>query len=141
MHQRETDVLANGEVAPDFVDVNLIVVAQPPRHVDHAGRDVEVKRGAQLPEVRPLRKRFQMVDRFACFNFDDRLKALATLERRQDEVGKQVRGAGADRDVLFGSWIDAGFETTPTLGLEEADDAVVFELFSNRSNEDRAHRT
>ena len=37
-----------------------------------------------------------------------------------------------DGDVLLHSRVDSDIETTAKLGLEEPDDAVVFELFANR---------
>lgn len=139
MNERETDLIADEMKAPDLADVDLIVLAEAPRDVDHAGRHVEVERHAQLPEMRPLRQRLEMVHRFARFDFHDRLEPMPPFERLEDQVRKYQRRATADPRVLFAPRIDPGLVPAPVLGLQQANDTVVLELLTHRPDQDWAH--
>ena len=91
--------------------------------------------------MRPLRQRFEVIDRLAGLDFDDGLQPMAALQRQQHEVGIQRRRAGADRRVLLGARVDAGLVLAAELRLQQADDAVVLELLADRPHQDRAQRT
>ncbi len=137
--ERKTYLIADGMKAPDLADVDLIVLAQPPCDIDHAGRDVEVKRHAQLPKVRPLCQRLQMIDRLPRFDLDDGLKTMPALRRLQDQVRVHDRRTAADPCVLLASGVDPGFVAASALGLQQANHTVVLELLTDRPHEDRAH--
>ena len=101
--EREPHLVADRVIAPDLGDVNLVVLAEPPRDIDHAGRHIQVERRAQLGEVRPLRQRFEVVDRLAGLHLDDGLQLMAAFLRLKHEVGIDGGRAGADGDVLLGA--------------------------------------
>ena len=140
MYKRETDLIADRVIAPDLVHVKLILFAQAPRDVDHASWHVQMKRRAQLAEVRPLRERLQMVDRLARFNLDHSLKPVSAFLRREDHVGIYRRNARPDGRVLFVSGIDAHVVLATPFRLKQADYAVVLELLAHRPHQDWAQR-
>ena len=57
MNQRKAILVADGVITPNLADVNLIVLAEAPGHVNHACRHVQVERHAQPAVVRPLGER------------------------------------------------------------------------------------
>jgi hypothetical protein len=78
--QRKAHLVADRVKAPDLGDVNLVVFAETPRHIHHSCRYIQVERDAQTGQVRPLRERFEVVDRFAGLDLDDRLQPMPALE-------------------------------------------------------------
>ena len=141
VHERETHLVADGVIAPDFGDLDLVVFCEPTGDVDHSGRHIKVKRCPQFPEMRPLSECFQMVDRFGGFDLDHCLKPLSALERRQNKVGKKRGAPRADRRVLLSSRVHARVVLAPALGVQQSDDTVVLELFADGPDQDRAHQT
>jgi hypothetical protein len=139
MHEREAHIVAHRVKAPDFVDRNLIFFAKAPGDIDHARGDVQVKGRTSSSKLGPFGERFEMIDRFACFDFDDRLQASAAIQRVEHQVGVNGRRTGANRDVLFGSRVDPGIVFTPVLCLQQPDNTIVLELFADRPHQDRAH--
>jgi len=127
-------------IAPDFPNENVAVLAQPARDIHHAGRDVQVERGAGLGEVRPLREGLQMVDRLPGLHLNNSLKTMTAFLREEDEVRIQSGGPRADRSVLLGARIHAGFEFPATLALKEGDAPVMLQLFADRPHENRTHQ-
>jgi len=109
VHQCEPHLIADRVVAPDFGDVNVVVLAQPSGDVDHPARYVEMERGADLRKVRPLGQGFEMIDRFARFHFDDNLKAVAPVLRRENQVGIQRCGSRSYGGILLDSRVHASF--------------------------------
>ena len=93
-----------------------------------------------LGEMRPLGQRFEVVDRLAGLDLDDALQPAAALLRQQHEVGIQRRGPGPDRQVLLDAGVHAGLVLPAELGVQQADNAVVFELLADRPHQNRAHR-
>ena len=79
MHQREPELVAHEVITPDFVDADVIGFRQPPRDIHHVRGHVKEEVDAQPAECRPLRERFEVVDRLARFDFDDRLESPATV--------------------------------------------------------------
>jgi len=140
VYKRETDLIADRVIAPDLVHVKLILFAQASRDVDHASWYVQMKRRAQLAEVRPLRERLQMVDRLARFNLDHSLKPVSAFLRREDHVGIYRRKARPDGRVLFVSGIDAHVVLATPFRLKQADYAVVLELLAHRPHQYWAQR-
>ena len=141
MHERKAHLIADGVIAPDFADVNLVVVAKPPGDVNHSGRHVQVEGNAQPPVVRPLGERLQVIDGFARLDLDYRLQPMTTLRRLKDDVGVHGGGPAADGDILFGAGIDSCLKSAAVFGLEEADYTIVLELLADRPHQNRAHRT
>jgi hypothetical protein len=139
--ERKPDFVADRVEAPDFVDPNLFVFTKAARHIDHAGRNVQVKGGTKPAEVGPLGQRFQVIDRFTRLDLDNDLKAVATLQRSEDDIGVDGRRTCADRRRLLRSDIGADFIAAAKFGLKKSDDPVVLELFADRPHQYRAHST
>jgi hypothetical protein len=81
MHERKPDFLADRVIAPDLAHEDLVVIREPPSDVDHTRRDVQMESCPDSREVRPLRQRLEVVDRLACFDFNDDLEAMTALGR------------------------------------------------------------
>ena len=124
-------------VAPQLGDVHLVFREEPPRDFHRHGRNVEVERGAGAAEMRPLRHGFEMVHRFARLDFDDPLEPVSAIDRRQHEVREHLPDAHLDAGRLLVADVDRHVMSSLELRLEKADDPVVLELLSNRTNEDR----
>src|SRR5687768_16229814 len=89
--------------------------------------------------MRPLRQRFEVVDRLTRLHFDYGLQLAAALQRLKDEVGINGIGASADGDVPLDARVHPGLETSPALGLKQPDDTVVLELLADWPDKDGAH--
>jgi hypothetical protein len=70
MHHRESRLVPNRVIAPDFGDVHLVLGREAARDIHGTRRNIEMKRRACASEVRPLRHGFEMVDRFGRLNLD-----------------------------------------------------------------------
>jgi len=140
MDERESNLVPERVVTPDFVDVDLVVLAQSAGHLDHRRRHVQVKRRPHAREVRPLSERLEVVHRLTCFYLDDNLEASAPLLRLEHEIRVQRRRSIADGRVLFGTGVDANVEFATAFRLKQANNAVVLELFADRPHQDRTHQ-
>src|SRR5262245_1114538 len=100
-----------------------------------------MKRGTRTAEVRPLRARFKMVDRFGSLNLDRTHEFSGTICRGQHEVGKNLELADFDRRALILADVRRNVMAPLQLDLKEPYDAIVFELFANGADEDRTHLT
>ena len=109
MDEREAHLIADGVVAPDLRDVDMVVLAEPTRDIDHSCRNVEMKRRANLREMRPLRQRLEVIHGLARFDFDHDLKAVAPILGLEHEIGVQRAWAAADRGVLLHPWVHSRF--------------------------------
>ena len=98
-----------------------------------------MERRAQLREVRPLRQRFEVVDRFPGLHLDDGLQLTSALLRLKDEVGIHGGRAGADGHVALVAGIHPRLETAAALGVQQPNDAIVLELFADWPDQDGAH--
>ena len=98
-----------------------------------------MKGRAQPGEGRPLRHCFQVVDRLGRLDLDNAEQSLAALAL-QHEIGIPGRWS-AHRSGLFIARVDRDFEFSFIFRLEQANDAVVLELLSDRPHEDWAHTT
>jgi CheY-like chemotaxis protein len=74
------------------------------------------------------------------FDLDHDLQPMALLGGRQDDVGVERSGAGANGSVLLGAGIDPDLETPPEFGPQLPNDAIVFQLFADRPHQNRAQR-
>jgi hypothetical protein len=80
MHEGEAHFVADSVIAPNLGDLDLLVLGQATGDVNHSGGYIKVERRSKLPEVRPLRERFEVVDRLGRLNLDNGLQPLSTLE-------------------------------------------------------------
>ncbi len=80
-----------------------------------------------------------MIHRLASFDFDDRLKATASLEGREDEVWIESGRARPNGNVLLVAGIDTRVELTSALCLQQPNDPVMLELLANGPHQDRTH--
>ena len=141
MDQREACLVADGVIAPDFRDVHGVLGGQAARHVHAAGRYVEMERRTRPSEMRPLRHRFEMIDRFCRLDFDRAHELSAAIGRRQDQVGEYLNLADSNGHRLV--FADIGRDIVPPLEtyLKEPDHPVVLELLAYGSHQYGAHLT
>ena len=74
-----------------------------------------MERRPELREERPLRQRFEVIDRLACLDLDDDLQFVAALRRHQEQIGIQRRRSGSDCRVLLVPRVHGSFVTTAKL--------------------------
>src|SRR5690349_15773580 len=100
-----------------------------------------MKRSARAAEVRPLRHRLQMIDRFGGLDPDRSHQFVASIGRREDKIWKDLHLPDSHRPGLVfadvGHHVVAAFEAD----LQQSDDAVVLQLLANRANQYRTHVT
>jgi hypothetical protein len=119
----------------------LVFGGQPARDFNGSRRNVEMKGRPRAAEVGPLCARFEMVDRLGRLDLDGTHELPAPIGRRQDEVRKYLQLTDFHRSALVLADVRGHVVPTLQLHLQEPDDAIVFELFANWTNEDRAHLT
>src|SRR5262245_15257418 len=100
-----------------------------------------MERRAPLAEMRPLRHRFQVIDRFSGLDFDDAFQPVSLVQGHQQQVRIHLRGSDFYARRLFIPGVDGNFVLALKFRLQEADDAVVLELLSNRSDQNRTQET
>ena len=66
---------------------------------------------------------------------------MAAFGRLEDDVGIQRRGPATHGNILLSAGIDARLVAAAILGLQQANDPVVFELLADRPHQNRAHQT
>jgi hypothetical protein len=91
--------------------------------------------------VRPLRHRFEVVHRLTGFHFDHAFEAVAFVLGRQHEIREHLSRTDADASGLIVPDVDGDFVLTLEFRLQQANHAIVFELFSNRPNQYGTHAT
>ena len=123
----------------DLGDRNLVVRAQSPRHIHGDRRHIQVKRCAQFRKPRPLGQRFEMVDRLPRLHFDNALKLAASIGGHQHDIRIHGRRTAPDDCVLFLTGIDSNLKSSSKTGLQQADDAIVFELLADGPHQNRTH--
>jgi hypothetical protein len=94
----------------------------------------------ETAERHPLGQGLEVIDRFRGFDLDDRQHLSAAVWRQEHDVGVNGVRSAAYCTVLLSPGVDPHIETTAKLGLEEADDPVVFELLPDWPDEDGAHK-
>jgi CheY-like chemotaxis protein len=82
-----------------------------------------------------------MIDRLRCFDLDRSHQLVTAVRGREDEVRKNLHLANPHADSLV--LPDVRHHVVPPLqsDLQQTDDAVVLELFTNRTDQYRAHMT
>ena len=141
MHQRETNLVSDGVITQDFVDLDLVVFTQPAGNVHHTRGNIQKEGRAKFSKMSPLRKRFEMVDRLAGLYLNDRLQLPAPSLRKQQKVRKQLRAASPQRHVLFCTGVGANLVTAARFRLQQANDPVVLKLFTDGPYQDRTHQS
>ena len=131
MDQGEPHIVANGVIAPELGNRDLVVFTQPTCDIHHGGRYIQVERGANAGIVRPLGQCLQMVDGLARLNLDDGFDAVSTLGRIEHQIGIDRCWARPDRYILFRTRIHAGVVSPSALSMQQTDNAVVLELFAD----------
>src|SRR6059036_289425 len=79
VHQRKARLVTDNVVAPDLGDVDVVVFAEPARHVNHARGYVKVECGARLRVMCPLGERLEVIDRLPRLDLDDDLEAMSSV--------------------------------------------------------------
>ena len=78
MNHRETCLVPNRVIAPDFGNVDLVFCRQPFGDIDRTRRHIEMKGHPGPPEMRPLRHGFEVIHRLRRFHLD-RAEKLVSL--------------------------------------------------------------
>jgi hypothetical protein len=138
--KRETHLITDCVVAPDLVDVNLVVLTQAAGDVHHSGRDVQEECCTQFGEMGPLGERFEMIDRLAGLDLDDSFELAATALREEQKIREYHQPAGSHPGSLFRPRICTGVIPSSRLCLEQPDNPIVLELFADGAYQDRTHR-
>lgn len=116
---------------PDLSDPDRMVGAQATGRVDASRGHVQLEGHMQPPQGHPLGQGFQMIDRLRRLDLDHPEELSAALGRLKDKVGKNGRVSRGHRDRLYGARIDARFEFSLELRLQQTDDPVVLELLAD----------
>ena len=90
-------------------------------------------------KVRPLGHRLQVIDRFPGLDLDDPLEPAPLVGGGQDQVREHLTRADAHGHGLLVARIDGNLVLPLQFRLQQTDDAVMLELLSNRSNQNRTH--
>jgi hypothetical protein len=141
MHHGEPCLIANRVVAPDFGHVDLVLGGKPTCDVYRSGGDIKVKRRTRASKMRPLRHGFEVIDGLGGFDLNRSHQLMASVSRRQHEIGKNLHLADSHGDRLLFANVRDDVVTTLESNLQESNDAVVLQLLANRANEYRAHVT
>ena len=141
LHQREAGLIADGVIAPQLANGNVVFGRQAARDLNTARGDVQVKWDARPAEVGPLGHGLEMIHRLRGFNLDRSLQSPAAVRRRQHEIRKDLNRTDFDWHRLIGTNIDGHFVTPLQADLQQPDDAVMLELLAHRPDEDRTHWT
>jgi hypothetical protein len=138
--QRETHLITDGVVAPDLVDVNLVVLAQAAGDIHHSGWDVQEECRTQFGVMGPLGERFEMIDRLPGLDLDDSLELATTPLREQKKIREYHHPAGSHPGSLLRPRICTGVIPPTRLCLKQPNNPIVLELFTDRAYQDRTHR-
>ena len=74
-----------------------------------------------------------MVDRLGRFHLDDAVETPPAGRARQDQVGMERLAADAETHFFGRPYVDTDVVASAPPGLELADDAVVLDLFADRT--------
>jgi hypothetical protein len=121
---------------PNLGRANLVGLAQPARNIEGRYRDVQMKGCPGAGKWHPLSHRFEVVDRLARLDLDDASKFFAI---REDEIGEKRVRAELDRRHLLIADVRGHLKFFLVLCLKESNEAIVLELLSDWSDENRRH--
>ena len=138
MDEGKPGLIADGVEAPELGHVDVVLGREATGHLDASGGHVKVERGLGTSQVSPLGHRFEMIDRLSGFNLDRSHDLSSLIRGRQDQVGIDLNGADLHRDALVGPDVRDDFVALFQSDLEQANDAIVFQLLAHRPYENRA---
>jgi hypothetical protein len=141
MHKGEAGLVADRVKAPEFRHVHVVLGCQPPGDIDTTCRDVQVKGRPRTSEVGPLGHGFEVVDRLGRLDLHSTHELLSPIGRREEQIGVNLDLTDLYGNCLVVTDVDDDVVTAFQLDLQQADDTVVFELFTNRPDENRAQET
>ena len=139
VHGRKSQLVADAVITHDLGNGNLVIAAQPTRNIDRRRRHVQMERGAQFCQPRPLGHGFEIVHRLSCFDLDHALQPSPPVGRQEDHVWIVCRGAAPDGGILLLTRIDAYLVAAAKTGLQQADNAIVLELLADGPHKDWTH--
>jgi hypothetical protein len=137
VHHREPRLIAERVIGPHFRDGDGVLDAEPASHFDGAGRHVQMEGRSHPAEVGPLRHRLEVVHGFAGLDFDDALEPVSLVLRGEHQIGEHLAGSDLHTGGLIVRNIDGDFVLPLQLRLQKPDDAIVFELLSDRPDQNR----
>jgi hypothetical protein len=126
-------------ITHDLGNGNLVIGAQPASNIDGRRRHVQMERGSQFCQTRPLRHRFKVVHRFRRLDLNHPLEPAPPVRGQEHDVGIIRRGAAPDGCILLLTRVDANLVAATETVLEQADNAIVLELLANRPHKDWTH--
>ena len=138
LDQREPDLLAYHVIGPDLRHAHRELHAEAPRGVNDRRWHIEVQVGTKQTEAHPLGPRLELSHRLDGFNLDHTLKLPGLVRREQDKVRIERGIAHANRRGQRRAWVDADFELSFVLRLQQADDPIVLKLLTDGSHQDWA---
>ncbi len=92
-------------------------------------------------EMRPLRHRLEVIDRFGGFNLYRSHQLVTAVCRGEHKIRKNLHLTDFHWHRLLFADVRDHVVTTLESYLQESNDAVVLQLLANRANEYRAHVT
>jgi hypothetical protein len=141
VHHRESRLVPDRVIAPDFGDIHLILRREPTGDIHRTGRNVQVKRRARPAEVRPLGHRLEVIDRLGRFHLYRPHQLVPAFCGREHEIRKDLDLSDPHGHRLFLADVRDDVMTTLESDLQQPNDAVVLQLLANRANQYRAHVT
>jgi hypothetical protein len=127
--------------APDLGDVHLVFGREPPGNLNRARGHVQMKGSPSPAKVRPLRHRFEMIDRFGGFHFDRSHQPVPTVRGSKYKIRKELNLSNPNRSCLRFADVRHYLDLALQAHHEEPNNAVVLELLAHGADEDRAHGT
>jgi hypothetical protein len=141
LNRCESDLVADGVVSPDLGHADVQFGAELPGHVHHRCGYIEMKRGLDARERRPLRHRLEVVDGFDCFHLDNAEQLTVSFRGVKDEVRVPRRRTDRHRRSLLVTRIDRDVELSLVFRLKQTNDPIVLELLADRPHEYWAQTT
>lgn len=139
MHHGKSERVADGVIAPDLVEADLVRNAQPLSDICRPRRHVQIKPGPYLAEVSPLRHRLEVVDRLAGLDFDDAFEPSGPSWSRDHEVRAHHHAGHLDGRRLVVADVDGHVEPPTPSRRQGLNHAVVLKLLAYGAQENRTH--
>ena len=98
-----------------------------------------MKRHLGPAEVRPLRHRLQVIDRFRRFDLNRTGELVGTIRAGKNEIRINLHGSYLYGHCLVAADVHGDLVPALQARLQQPYDAIVLELLAHRSNENGAH--
>ena len=95
MCHRKSFLVADRVIAPDLGNRDPVSLTQLQRDVCRTGWNIQIKRAAHLPEVRPFGHCLEMVDGLNRLDLDDAMQPSCSLDAGEHQVRVHDTRAGA----------------------------------------------